>query len=149
MVNNLADIELPSAPADDASLALWLVLVVVILVGVITYIAWRKRGAMPNSVTPGVQAALAQLEQIQKQWQLGQLDERQAAYRLATLLRLALGLPQLDSVCPPCVQQHRAQWPNTIALLTTLRYRRVETQNQLNTATFDVVRQWLQTRGRG
>ena len=121
----LADIELPDAPAWPSP---WLEIAVsAAAIVVIAVWVWRRlrarREASPLASPSPSREALVRLEALRSQWSAGRLNDREAAYRLCTLLRLGLGLPQLEATSPPSWMQTPRDWEATVALLRRARYR--------------------------
>jgi len=137
----LADIELPPPPVWQP----WIVVVgsaaavLVVVVALLLYLRHRKK-QLPTPPLP--HQALAQLEQLSLHWHNGQLSDREAAYRLATLLRLGLALPQLTRDCPTSLAPHAAQWETVISALERYRYH-PQTAAPLPAALFEQTRNWL------
>ncbi len=113
----LADIEIP-APLPATTDFIWLGLGLLVTALLITVIVLRRK----KNTTPPAALALKKLDDLERQWQQGTLDTRQAAYQLATLLRLGLELKQLtcEQVDPACDKK----LASTLRLLKTLRYEK-------------------------
>jgi hypothetical protein len=79
---------------------------------------------------------------VEKAWSNGEIDARETAYRLNTLLRLGLNLPQLNHHCPAALADHHHAWQQTHQLFNQLRYQ-PHTAHVLTSSTFDQVRLWL------
>jgi hypothetical protein len=121
----LADIELPAPPDWGPVIAFSaLALVFIAAVSVRALLIWRRRSRrdtvppVPPRLTDEAQTRLARLRE---EWDAGAIDARTAAYRLAVLLRLGLGLPQLRPAAPPRGMD-AAEWRETLAVLQSLRY---------------------------
>ncbi len=150
-LQQLADIELPPAPQWQSVFTV--TGLITLVVGAIMWRIWlaikNRRQATTNRVSHRADNPLDKLEEIRQYWKDGQIDARETAYRLAALIRVALGLPQLTANCPDVVTTSRDHWPKTIDILTRARYRPVS-DIQLSPATFDRIRYWLddaRTRG--
>lgn len=135
----LAGIELPPEPnwwplvwTVVALAAALLILVVVI----------RERRKTAPARTPAA-AAARRLELLQQAWQNGELAPRDTAYQLATLLRLGLGLRQLDRTPPPQLADQEAEWHALLGVLQQLRYR-PDSDTRISARTFSQIRGWLQ-----
>jgi len=134
----LAGIELP--PAPDWWPLIWTVTALVMALVIIGLITWRMNKSRPNKTL--ADQAPQRLAQIQQQWHSGQLNQRATAYQLATLLRLGLGLKQLDQHTPAQLAEHEIEWRATIQNLQQLRYQ-PDSKARLNEATFSTIRGWL------
>lgn len=136
----LADIEWP-APPDWTPLYLAVTGALIITVTITCYYVLRRRRAPSRETTRD--RALARLAALQHDWQRGTIDDRAAAYRLATILRLGLGLTQLmvSRPAPPHIEPHA--WRAALETLERQRYASGPTQ-QLPAALFHTVRGWLQ-----
>ncbi len=142
----LADIELPAPP--DWWPLITLAAALLVVAGAILFRTATRRQTHSVAVAPAsgddsAREALGRLEQLQQEWASGALDAHAAAYRLATLLRLGLGLPQLHPAAPPTGLDTEL-WRNTLALLHELRYAPAPAQT-LTPETFTRARHWLST----
>jgi len=138
LTQQLASIELP--PEPNWWPLLGTVIGIVIALTIIALLMRKKNSAQHN--TRLADAAPQRLKHIQQQWQDGVLDQRSSAYQLATLLRIALGLKQLDHHTPESLRDQHAQWQATITLLQQLRYQ-TGSNAQLDEQTFATIRSWL------
>lgn len=134
----LADIELPPQPD-------WWPLIgtLAAVTGLALFLGlwwWRRAPTARLAATP---EAIRRLDQLQRDWQGGALETREAAYQLATLLRLGLGLRQLGPQPPPHLAEEQPQWQGTLKLLEQLRYRPASPA-RLTEQTFAQVRAWLE-----
>ncbi len=135
----LAGIELP--PEPNWWPLIWIIIAVVGLALLLTgLLIWQKRTSSSHN-TPADQAT-QRLNQLQQAWQRGDLDQRHTAYQLATLLRLGLGLRQLDNTTPAFLSDQQIQWQTTINTLQQLRYQS-SSDKPLTDKTFDSIRSWL------
>jgi hypothetical protein len=141
----LADIELPDPPA--AWMPEWLMLVIAIAAAavVVLGLAAHRRGARKAAASapppaPARAEARRRLDRLRRDWQAGGIDDREAAYRLCALLRIGLGLPQLDPASPPRSAEP-AEWAGMMAELRRLRYRPAE--RGLEARLFDRAAEWL------
>lgn len=144
-LSRLADIDLP-APPDWQPLLLAVGLTVVLLplslwLGRRLWHRWRERRMS------AAQQALREIDPLLCHWQRREIDDREAGYRLAALLRLGLGMDQVDEHCPPPLSRHRAQWGETIGTLQRVRYQATPS-SRLRPEDFMRVRQWLTAAGR-
>ncbi len=148
----LADIQPPPAPPLPSwtnlgnSLGTGLLLLALgaaALFGLIAVMRRRRR-------SPARQA-LRRLRTLEREWRQGTCPPRQAAYRLATLLRLGL---ELDSLHVPRGERghsdrkslaHTDEWRALLSRLDELRYAPRPRQS-LTPALFQAARRWLRTR---
>ncbi len=125
----MADIEVPSPP-DWTPALLSGMLIILLLVLVIALAWWWRKTARAQQHHPVIKHELPahhQLEILQAQWQSGSLPDREAAYRLATILRLGLGLSQLTANCPKHLCHKKKAWLSAIAFLDNIRYQKQTT----------------------
>lgn len=142
----LADIELPVPPEWPSPILLMLA-VLAVAVALAALLSWQRRGAAPGQA-PAPQAprlavgqqALQRLTALEAAWSAGAIDDREAGFRLCTLLRLGLGLAQIDGARPPAgVDQGR--WRDFVARLSEIRYRPVHAP--VTASLFEQARGWL------
>ena len=139
VLNKMADIELP-APPDWLPViytAMILLIVFAAILFIFTRFGRRRHGIIAVN-KPGNKV----LEEIEGRWSTGRISDREASYQLATLLRLGLDLPQLNTTCPAGVTAETATWEKTIRLFDQLRYKKVPAV-KLSTDEFNHVRRWL------
>lgn len=143
----LADIEVPAPPEWGAAALAGLLLILV--AAAIGAAAWHRlrRGQVPATAgTPPVRLspaaeALVRLDALQEHWRAGGVDDREAGYRLCTLLRIGLTLPALDPSVPPAGIPRPEEWRRCLQRLQRLRYAaRGET---LAAEAFELARLWL------
>ncbi len=143
-LSRLADIELPAAPDWQPLIiaAAFIIAITVILTA--AWLVWRSRKRNTDNRQTATPLATAQtrLEQTRMDWQAGKMDDREAAYRLATLLRLGLGLPQLTPECPSHLATDQAAWRDTLCLFEQLRYQQTP-QATLTLEVFQRAKNWL------
>jgi len=142
ILDRLADVQLPAEPSLWP--AITIISAIMITVGLV-YLHFRRRQASSTTDTSSnAQQALERLTIVEKAWADGEIDARETAFRLNTLLRLGLNLPQLNHHCPAALADHHHAWQQTHQLFNQLRYQPHTTQ-PLNSSTFDQVRLWLTT----
>ena len=134
----LADIELP--PEPNWWPLIWIVLGFLLIQTLFTVIMFKKRRSAANKTLPD--DAQQRLQQIQQQWQHDELNSRDAAYQLATALRLGLGLKQLKQTPPEFLSDQKTQWQNVIKQLQQLRYEN-HCDASLDDDIFSAIQRWL------
>lgn len=140
-LQRLADIIPPAAP----DLRIWWFSAGAFFFAVVAALSarwWMKRRRPAVHVVSSRQAARSQLQTLRAEWDARQVTDRDAAYRLAAILRLGLKLPQLPEAPPPSVQDDSAQWRETVAQLHRQRYAASALQ-PLNAGVFDRALRWL------
>ncbi len=143
MLARLADVQLPTEPA------LWPAFIfigAVLVLAIITFIYLSNRRRQLSSATrpdSNAQQALKRLTIIETAWSNGEIDARETAYRLSTLLRLGLNLSQLNHHCPPSLAYSQQTWQQTLTLFNQLRYQPHATTQPLTRNTFEQLRLWL------
>ena len=144
-LSGLADIELPAPPDWQPLLIAGGVIIIFLMLIVLIRLTIRHRKKSSVDIGAHLDPALAarlQLQQLIHDWQSHTINDREAAYRLVTLLRLGLGLPQLTDTCPPHIAADQQAWQETVALCTHLRYQQAPT-TLLSLETFQRAEQWL------
>jgi len=140
ILDRLADVQLPAEPSLWP--AITIISAIIITVGLV-YLRFRRRQTSSTTDTSNnAQQALERLAIVEKAWADGEIDARETAYRLNTLLRLGLNLPQLNHRCPAALADHHHAWQQTQQLFNQLRYQ-PHTAQPLNSSTFNQVRLWL------
>ena len=139
-LSQLADILPPPPPGGPGWLLLSLIglACLVVVIGLLWFM--KKRHA-PRGVSSSREAR-QKLAALHSAWQSHAVSDREAAYRLATLLRLGLALPQLDTLKPPSVVEDGMAWRETLRQLHTLRYRQ-QTGSVLSSQCFEHAKRWL------
>lgn len=143
----LADIELPAPPDWRPVIVLAVLALALMSALLIRALRIRRRRAHPGAVPPAPRTdraheARIRLVRLRQEWDAGAIDARTAAYRLAVLLRLGLGLPQLRPATPPPPGTDTAEWCETLALLQGLRYTRAP-MTMLTPEIFSRADRWL------
>ena len=142
ITQRLADLELPPAPDWQTPIVAAIVVVVALLLAVaVVYLHSRRKHAGNGS--DSIREALHQLQRLQLAWQQQKINDHDAAYRLATLLRLGLGLKQLTETPPPSLINQQPQWQVLLQQLTRLRYTPTESHSPLTIDAFNQVEKWL------
>ena len=136
----LADVELPTAPDWTPT---WYALAGVVVFAALTFAFFLRRRHVREerraTPAPGAEAR-ARVDALHDAWSRGEIAPRTAAYRLATVLRLALGLRQLDAHAPPSGIEAR-EWAVTLERLRALRYGRHPVA--LETELFTRIASWI------
>lgn len=137
----LADIVLPPPPDWQP---LWLTIAFVLTVTALAIAAFwvyqRKRKKKNHSPS---QAPLSALAEIEQQWHTGALASRETAYRLATVLRLGMGVPQLTCHPPASLADQQSRWETLVHSLERIRY--APHTSTLDEQWFGWIREWLRT----
>ncbi|MEK7322563.1 MAG: DUF4381 family protein [Pseudomonadota bacterium] len=138
-LRGLADI-IP--PAPPAATPWWLWLLAALALIAIVALVWRitRRRTVPPGDLRG--DALAALRALRSAWEAKQIDDRDAAYRLATVLRRGLGLAQLSDDNPPAMINDAPLWRDTLQQLDRQRYRR-QREQPLPPELFERAYRWL------
>jgi len=142
ITQQLADVELPPAP-DWQALVIAAIVVVVALLLAVAVIYLRSRRKHSGKVPDSTSEALHQLQLLQLAWQQQKINDHDAAYRLATLLRLGLELNQFTETPPPSLINQQPQWQALLQQLTQLRYTPANHHNPLTADAFTQVERWL------
>lgn len=146
-LKRLADIDLPAPPHWQPVLAgLAAAAVLIPAFGWLAWRAWRRRGG-PRTGPSAPRRAAARIDAARRCWEDGEIDDREASYRLACALRLGLGMDQLEGRCPPALAAHRTQWNTTVAALARLRYEPAPAA-RLRAEDFARIKDWLERAGR-
>ena len=141
-LQKLADVIPPAAPVDTAEGWFGAAAAAVIIATVAGAWRWRRqRAALPAQLAPRL-AAQTQLQNLRAQWQAKTIDDRDAAYRLAAILRLGLALPHLPEAPPPAAADDAALWRETLRQLRELRYT-AGGAPPLSASLFDHAQRWL------
>ncbi len=138
--NMLADIELPNEPNGYND-----IIFIIIASGLLlTLITWRiiKRKPSPQATSETMNAEQA-LNEVIAQHQSTSINQREAAFRIATVLRLSLNLPQLTLQAPDTLQHEQTLWHKTIQQLEQLRYQH-RCDTPLSPELIQQVRRWIQ-----
>ncbi len=142
ITQQLAGLELPPAPDWQPLIIATLVVLIALLLAV-ALIYLRSRRQQPGHIDDQSREALHQLHLLQQQWLQQSIDDHDAAYRLATLLRLGLGLNQLTNTAPPALIEQQQRWQQLQQQLIQLRYTPAESRPPLSADLFTQVETWL------
>lgn len=141
-LSQLADVDLPLPPNWTP----WVIAATVAALAVALLMGtWWQHNHKRHTKISGTVEHLSpeqELERLAAQWQVNALSPRELAYRLATLLRLGLQLPQLEAAPPATIRSETHRWPGLIEDLAALRYR-PEATLALNPELVPVIRTWL------
>ena len=136
----MADIIVP-APANTTLHDTGILVLIVVLLSLTAWLI-RRRSRRPSAqAATTADDAMQQFELLQQDWHERRIDSREAAFRLATVLRLGLNLAQLP-LRPPTPAIDKPQWHRTIETLNALRYPPTLTQT-LTDDLFSNIRQIL------
>lgn len=143
-LSRLADIELPATPDWQPFIIAAAAIVAITAILIAAWLVWRSRKCRAGNRQSATPLATVQtrLEQTRMEWQAGKMDDREAAYRLATLLRLGLGLPQITPECTAHLAADQTAWQDTLHLFEQLRYQQAP-QTGLTVDVFQRAKQWL------
>jgi hypothetical protein len=139
-LSQLADILPPPAPGGPDWMLLVLVGIVCVLAAAVIVWFWKKHHS--RRIILPAREARQRLAALRSAWQSHTLSDREAAYRLATLLRLGLALPQLNMQDRPNMVEDDASWRETLELLHALRYRD-QAGLSLSSQCFERAARWL------
>lgn len=103
---------------------------------------WRRRRRGRPAAIAAPRAALERLRALRSAWEAREIGDREAAYRLAALLRLGLGQSQLSATPPAPAAADAALWREALRQLDRQRYAAAAVQ-PLPAALFDRAAQWL------
>ena len=145
ILSRLADIELPAPPDWQPLLITGGAIIIALMLIAFTRLYIRHIKKIPADIGTRLDPALAarlQLQQLVHDWQSRTISDREAAYRLTTLLRLGLGLPQLTHACPPHIAADQHAWQDTVRLCSNLRYQETSAI-RLTPEIFQRAEQWL------
>ncbi len=132
LLEKMADVDMPAPPDWTPA---WLIVLtgITLVTALILYIYARRIRRPHRNTHPDARQAM---QQTQQQWRNGEIDARETAYRITTILRLHLGLPALSpDVAPAGIHQHT--WREMITLLSALRYKKNTADHSLNETLFD------------
>lgn len=142
ITQQLADVELPPAPDWQPIIVAATVVIIALLLSIgVVYLRSRRKQA--GVVPDRSREALYQLQLLQHKWQLQEINDHDAAYQLATLLRLGLELKQLTETVPPALTNQQPQWQTLLQQLTQLRYTATDDSTPLTSEAFTQVAAWL------
>jgi len=135
----LADIELPNEPNWYSEITLAVIVSSLVLI----FIVWRirQRKFLPQT-KPETMNAEQVLNDIIDKHQSANMTQREAAFRIATVLRLSLKLPQLTLQAPEILKNEHALWRTTIQQLEQLRYQH-NCDTRLSPELTQQVRRWV------
>lgn len=141
--NILADIELPDEPSWYSEITLAVIASSLLLV----FIVWRirQRKSLLQTKPEAINAEQV-LNNIIDKHQSEKMSQREAAFRIATVLRLSLKLPQLTTQAPEILQHEQPLWCKTIQQLEQLRYQH-NCDARLSLELTQQVRRWIALHG--
>ncbi len=139
-LSQLADILPPPAPGGPDWMLLVLVGIVCIVAAAVLVWLWKKRHSQRLNLP--AREARRRLAALRSAWQSHTISDREAAYRLTTLLRLGLALPQLNTQDRPSTVEDDTSWRETLEELHALRYRN-QAELSLSSQCFERAASWL------
>jgi hypothetical protein len=145
VLNKMADIELP-APPDWRPVIIIGITSLIVLVAILRMWYSRRRIQKRHNPHTDIMQSGRVLEEIKNLWSAGRISDREASYRLTTLLRLELGLAQLPVTCPAELANDSTDWESTIQLFNQLRYKKTATM-KLSAEEFNFVKRLLKHSG--
>jgi hypothetical protein len=120
-LSQLADILPPPAPDGPDWILVIVAGIICVLAAAILVWFWKKHHS--QRLTLPAREARRRLAALRSAWQSHTISDREAAYRLATLLRIGLALPQLNTQDRPSTVEDDTSWRETLEQLHALRYR--------------------------
>ena len=139
-LSQLADILPPPAPGGPDWMLIIFVGIICILAAAVLVWFWKKHHS--QRINLPAREARRRLVTLRSAWQSHTISDREAAYRLATLLRLGLALPQLNTQDRPSMVEDDTSWRETLEQLYTLRYRD-QAGLSLSSQCFERAARWL------
>lgn len=136
-LSQLADI-LPPPPPSGLD---WILLGIVCLLVAVGSLWFLKKRLSRKAPSPARQAQ-RRIKALSTAWQAHKLSDREAAYRLATLLRMGLTLPQLSAHVRPNAVEDDVTWRETLKQLHALRYQD-HPNSSLSNQYFERAERWL------
>lgn len=118
-LQQLADVLPPPAPGWGW---VWIIMTALLVLPVAALWWWMRIRRARYHNAPAREAR-RRLDQLRSAWQSQTVDDREAAYRLAALLRLGLGIAQLTAHHRPAAVTDSKAWERTLGELHALRYR--------------------------
>ena len=155
----LADIVLP--PAQDWTPLEWAAFFILpaLLATLVVFLARKRRQQNIAPQSAQTSTPLQELMRIEQEWHNGTLKPRDAAYRIAAVLRIGMDVVQLTRQLPPSIMGAGAQtadsgttrdaaqdarWQQLIDGLERIRY--CPDGGQIDVQWFQWIRDWLQTK---
>ena len=114
-LSQLADILPPPAPGGPDWMLIIFVGIICILAAAVLVWFWKKHHS--QRINLPAREARRRLVTLRSAWQSHTISDREAAYRLATLLRLGLALPQLNTQDRPSMVEDDTSWRETLEQL--------------------------------
>lgn len=139
-LSQLADILPPPVPEGPDWMLLGMIgfVCLVAVVTLLLFVKWRHS----RQDTSPAREAQRRLTALRNAWQARTLSDREAAYRLAALLRLGLALPQLSMQQNPHAVEDETSWSEILQRLYALRYRD-QSGISLSSQCFECAEHWL------
>ena len=136
-LSQLADILPPPPPSGLDWMLLGIVCLLVTVIGL-----WFMRKRLSRKTPSSAREAQRRIKALSTAWQAHKLSDREAAYRLATLLRMGLTLPQLSAHVRPNTVEDEVTWRETLEQLHALRYQD-HPKSSLSNQCFERAERWL------
>ncbi len=135
----LADIELPNEPNWYSEITLAVIASSLFLILIVWRIGQRKALQQTKPETINAEQVF---NDILDKHQSANISQREAAFRIATVLRLSLKLPQLTTQAPERLKDEQSLWCTTIQQLEALRYQH-NCDTRLSPELTQQVRRWI------
>ena len=144
-LTQLADIELPFAPAWFTPSAYLIIAILGVMTSLI-FMVWlrRRRATRATTLDSPNTNALLEFDRLRATRAAETPLTRDTAYRIAGVLRVGLRLSELNSIPPLCLTEHHDAWPRIVAALTAARYQ-PDGHLVLSHDDWRIIRSWLQS----
>lgn len=143
-LTQLADIELPFAPAWFTPSA-YLIIVMLCAMSSLVFMVWlrRRRAARPTTLDSLSTNALLEFDRLRATRAAETPLTRDTAYRIAGVLRVGLRLSELNIAPPLSITENHDAWRRIVAALTAARYQ-LDGYLTLGDDDWRIIRMWLQ-----
>lgn len=140
MLDLHADIELPAAPGLPGEIVVAIIFVIAVAATAIVLV--RRLSPAADADQNAAQSPVAELDRLRSRLQSGQCSPRDAAYRLAMLLRAHFQVTELDPASPPAGIENPREWAQVVRQLSANRYA-PDAPSTLPDDSFAHARSWL------